>query len=123
MAPARRASPKARKRPKNASTAAHVPSTELAGILDNVKATVLALGASLAEKERTLREKLHVEPTEGAATGLVDVRMLRKWADRTLRTIEVLERGEPGGLQELVAELGEFDEIVHAQDPPPLARP
>jgi hypothetical protein len=93
------------------------PPTELAGILDNVKATVITLLASLQEKERGLRRKLRAGATPGVRTGLSDIRLLRHWADRTLRTIEVLERGQQAGeLRTLLAELSEFSDIVHAHD-------
>ena len=50
-------------------------------------------------------------------TGLSDIRLLRHWATRTLRTLEVLELGHhQGDLRRLVAELGEFSDIVHAHD-------
>lgn len=94
-----------------------VPPPELAGLLDDVKATVIALLASLRDKERDLRERLHGGATPGVRTGLSDIRLLRHWADRTLRTVEVLERGQQqGDLRRLVAELGEFSDIVHAHD-------
>jgi len=93
------------------------PPTELAGLLDNVKATVIALLASLQEKERGLRRQLRGEATPGVKTGLSDIRLLRHWANRTLKTIEVLERGRHGGdLRTLAAELSEFSDIVHAHD-------
>ena len=50
-------------------------------------------------------------------TGLSDIRLLRRWADRTLQTISVLERGQQDGdLRTLLSELAEFSEIVHAHD-------
>lgn len=94
-----------------------LPSAELTGLLDNVKATVIALLASLRQKEYDLRERLRSDATPGVRTGLSDIRLLRHWADRTLRTVEVLERGQhQGDLRQLVAELGEFSDIVHAHD-------
>jgi hypothetical protein len=93
------------------------PPAELAGILDNVKATVITLLASLQEKERGLHQQLRTHPTPGVKTGLSDIRLLRHWANRTLRTIEVLERGQQGGdLRRLLADLSEFSDIVHAHD-------
>ena len=93
------------------------PATELAGILDNVKATVITLLASLQEKEQSLHRLLRTRPTPGMKTGLSDIRLLRHWANRTLRTIEVLERGQQGGdLRRLLADLSEFGDIVHAHD-------
>lgn len=93
------------------------PLSELAGILDNVKATVITLLASLQEKERGLRRQLRAGATPGVKTGLSDIRLLRHWANRTLRTIEVLERGQQAGeLRTLLADLSEFSDIVHAHD-------
>lgn len=94
-----------------------LPPGELGSLLDGVKATVLALLASLQQKEHVLRERLREEPTPGVKTGLSDIRLLRHWANRTLRTLQVLEEGhEQGDLRALVAELGEFSDIVHAHD-------
>ena len=94
-----------------------LPPSELAGLLDGVKATVLALLASLQEKERNLRRRLRSAPTPGVRTGLSDIRLLRRWAARTLRTIALLERGQQhGDLRVLLAELGEFSDIVHVHD-------
>ncbi|MGH7899030.1 MAG: hypothetical protein ACREQQ_13830 [Candidatus Binatia bacterium] len=92
------------------------PVIELAGLLDDVKATVIALLASLQEKERDLRKQLRSDATPGVKTGLADIRLLRGWADRTLGTIERLERGNYEGLQPLLEELGEFSDLVHAHD-------
>jgi len=93
------------------------PPTELMGILDNVKATVITLLASLQAKERGLRQQLRECATPGVKTGLSDIRLLRHWANRTLRTIEVLERGQQAGeLRTLLANLSEFSDIVHAHD-------
>jgi hypothetical protein len=93
------------------------PPTELAGILDNVKATVITLLASLQAKERGLRQQLRGRATPGVKTGLSDIRLLRHWANRTLRTIEVLEHGQQAGeLRTLLANLSEFSDIVHAHD-------
>jgi hypothetical protein len=108
-----------RRHPPNVSSKriAPAPPTELAGLLDNVKATVIALLASLQEKERGLRNQLKTAATPGVKTGLSDIRLLRHWADRTLRTIGVLERGrQDGDLRTLLAELSEFSDIVHAHD-------
>ena len=89
----------------------------LRGLLDTVKATVIALMASLQEKERGLRQQLGAGATPGVRTGLSDIRLLRRWADRTLQTISVLERGQQDGdLRTLLSELAEFSEIVHAHD-------
>jgi len=94
-----------------------MPPSELTGLLDSVKATVIALLASLQEKERGLRQQLGTAATPGVKTGLSDIRLLRRWADRTLQTIGVLERGQQDGdLRTLLAELDEFSEIVHAHD-------
>jgi hypothetical protein len=93
------------------------PSTELAGLLDNVKATVITLLASLQAKERGLRQQLRGRATPGVKTGLSDIRLLRHWANRTLRTIEMLEQGQQAGeLRTLLADLSEFSDIVHAHD-------
>jgi len=101
-----------------ASAGTHgLPPDELAGLLDGVKATVLALLASLQEKERNLRRRLRFESSPGARTGLSDIRVLRRWADRTLRTIALLERGQKrGDLHALLADLAEFSDIVHVHD-------
>jgi len=97
--------------------AAPLPPPELTGLLDDVKATVITLLASLQEKERGLRQQLRSAATPGVKTGLSDIRLLRRWADRTLQTIGVLERGrQDGDLRMLLAELAEFSEIVHAHD-------
>jgi hypothetical protein len=94
-----------------------LPPPELDGLLDDVKATVLALLASLQDKEFRLRQRLPNGATRGVKTGLSDIRLLRHWAERTLRTLEVLERGRrEGELGTLVAELGEFRDILHAHD-------
>jgi len=86
-------------------------------LLDSVKATVIALLASLREKERGLRQQLGTGATPGVRTGLSDIRLLRRWADRTLQTISVLERGQQDGdLRTLLSELAEFSEIGHAHD-------
>jgi hypothetical protein len=103
--------------PTRAAAPRPLPPDELAGLLDGVKATVLALLASLQEKERNLRRRLRSTATPGVRTGLSDIRLLRRWADRTLRTIALLERGKQrGDLHALLAELGEFSEIVHVHD-------
>ena len=93
-----------------------LPEVELVGLLDNVKATVIALLASLQAKERGLRKRSQTDVTPGVKTGLSDIRLLRRWADRTLRTIQVLEHGNQDGLRPLLEELGEFSDIVHAHD-------
>jgi hypothetical protein len=57
--------------------------------------------------------------TPGVRTGLSDIRLRRRWADRTLRTIALLERGQQrGDLRALCADLGEFRDIVRARDAP-----
>ena len=115
-----RRTPRPLKRPRSRAVSSDVralPPSELAGLLDGVKATVLALLASLQEKERNLRRRLRSAPTPGVRTGLSDIRLLRRWADRTLRTIEVLERGrQRGDLRALLADLGEFRDIVRVHD-------
>lgn len=88
------------------------PSDELARLLDEVKATVIALLASLQEKERSFREKEGGEIPPGVTRGLSDIRALRRWADKTLHSIEILETGKSGKLHELLEELGQFEEIV-----------
>lgn len=90
------------------------PPQGLTGALDEVQATVLALLASLAEKERVFRERATEKPTPGVVTGLADIEAIRQWANRTLRTIQVLNAGEEGELSRLLEELGEFERIVHA---------
>jgi hypothetical protein len=95
------------------------PQGELAGVLDDVKATTLALLASLRDKERRLRAQAVSEPGPGVVRGLSDIAALRHWADRTLRTIEVLERGRAGELKSLLEELGEFGAILRRRQPPP----
>lgn len=112
---------KKRRKPPAADGANAAPSTlppsELGGLLDGVKATVLALLASLQQKEHVLRERLRDDPTPGVRTGLSDIRLLRHWANRTLRTLQLLEEGhQQGDLRTLVAELTEFSDIVHAHD-------
>ena len=108
------------KQPRTLTASAAVlplPPGELAGLLDGVKATVLALLASLQEKERNLRRRLRSKSTPGVRTGLSDIRLLRRWADRTLRTIALLERGQQrGDRHALLAELAEFSDIVHVHD-------
>lgn len=94
-----------------------LPVGELAGLLDDVRATIIALLASLQAKEADLRRQLRTGATAGVRTGLSDIRLFRHWADRTLRTIELLERGQQqGDLRALLAELSEFADILHAHD-------
>ena len=94
-----------------------LPPGELTGLLDDVKATVIALLASLQVKEADLRKQMESDPTAGVKTGLSDIRLFRHWADRTLRTVQLLERGQQqGDLHALVTELGEFADILHAHD-------
>lgn len=112
----KRSSPR-RRHAGDAAAAAALPPPELDGLLDDVKATVLVLLASLQDKELHLRQRLAERATPGVKTGLSDIRLLRHWAERTLRTLEVLERGRrEGELGTLVAELGEFRDILHAHD-------
>lgn len=96
----------------------------LADTLDELRATVIALLASLRVKEQALRERGGAHPPPGVLAGLSDIGAIRVWADRTLRTIEVLADGETGELARLLEELGEFRELVSggdsAGDPPPL---
>ena len=89
---------------------------ELTGLLDSLKATVIALLASLKDKERVFRASMERQPTDGVRTGLEDIHTLRRWAEKTYNTIEVLEKCEPGRLGMLLEELGEFERILHAQD-------
>jgi hypothetical protein len=112
----RRSQPsRATKRPTAAL--ATLPPGELGGLLDDVKATIIALLASLQAKEADLRKRLRTGATAGVRTGLSDIRLFRHWADRTLRTVMVLERGQQqGDLRKLVAELGEFSDLLHAHD-------
>lgn len=108
---------KKRRKAPAVDTETALPPSELGGLLDGVKATVLALLASLQQKEHVLRERLREEPTPGVRTGLSDIRLLRHWANRTLRTLQLLEEGQhQGDLRALVAELTEFSDIVHAHD-------
>lgn len=103
--------------PVPAVVAETLPVGELAGLLDDVRATVIALLASLQAKEADLRRRLRTGATAGVRTGLSDIRLFRHWADRTLRTIGLLERGHHrGDLRALLAELSEFTDIVHAHD-------
>ena len=113
---------RARKRSTNASSRAAKgerakpvpPPSEIEGLLDDVKATTIALLASLQEKERDLRAR----PAAGATRGLSDIAALRLWADRMLQTIGVLEHGRSGELGALLDELGEFREILNRRQPP-----
>jgi hypothetical protein len=89
-----------------------IPPSEIEGLLDQVKATAIALLAMLQEKEKTLCGHANSMPTPGVARGLSDIRALRIWADRTLRTIQVLENGRAGEIDKLLEELGEFAAIV-----------
>jgi hypothetical protein len=90
------------------------PPQGLAGALDEVQATVLALLASLAQKERVLRGRAGAKSAPGVAHGLADIEAIRRWANRILQTIEVLNAGQQGELSRLLDELGEFERIVHA---------
>lgn len=97
---------------KTHRTTESVAAAELAGLLDEVKATVLALLASLQDKERSFRDRDSKAVPPGVTRGLSDIQALRRWADRTLQTIEVLEKGSSGELHALLDELGEFREIL-----------
>lgn len=88
----------------------------LAGVLDQVRATVLALLASLQMKERDLRHLEATDPEGGARAGLSDIRALRSWADRTLQTLDVLGRGRRSELDVLLNELEEFQQILDAHE-------
>lgn len=98
-----------------ADAPALVGASELAPLLDEVKATAIALLAALQEKERTLRDRAQAAPAPGIERGLSDILALRLWADKTLRTIGVLEKGRSGELSTLLEELGEFGDIVRGQ--------
>jgi hypothetical protein len=87
--------------------------------LDEVHATVIALLASLRVKELDLRERAGAHPAPGILAGLNDIGAIRLWADRTLRTLEVLSRGQTGELQRLLEELGEFKALVEGTSAPP----
>jgi len=118
----------AKRAPGRSAAPPALPPGELTGLLDDVKATILALLASLQAKEAHLRKRLRTDATAGVKTGLSDIRLFRHWADRTLRTVELLERGQQqGDLRTLVAELGEFADILHAHDaeqpPQPVETP
>jgi hypothetical protein len=91
--------------------------------LDEVRATVIALLASLRAKEAVLRERGGANPTPGVLAGLNDIGALRVWADRTLRTLGVLATGQTGELSQLLKELGEFQELVEAASAQPTAPP
>lgn len=118
---------RARKRSTNASSRAAKgerakpvpPPSEIEGLLDDVRATTIALLASLQGKERELRAR----PGAGAARGLSDIAALRRWADRVLHTIGILERGRSGELGSLLDELDEFREILNRRQPPIAAKP
>lgn len=120
------------KRPRRGSRAAEpteappIPPTAgdaegLVEALDEVRATVIALLASLREKESVLRGRGGAHPSPGVLAGLNDIGALRVWADRTLRTIEVLGSGQTGELARLLEELGEFKALVDAASAPASA--
>ncbi len=125
--PKNRRKPSASRRtgPPRTTSRVTLPPGELSGLLDDVKATVLALLASLQAKEAHLRKRLQTgEASAGVKTGLSDIRLFRHWADRTLRTVELLERGQQqGDLRALLADLGEFADILHAHDAEQPAQP
>ena len=91
--------------------------------LDEVRATVIALLASISAKEAVLRERGGATPAPGVLAGLNDIGALRVWADRTLRTLGVLATGQTGELSQLLKELGEFQDLVEAASTPPSATP
>ena len=116
-----------RARPRRREPQAETPPTRtdgaLADTLDELRATVIALLASLRLKEQALREQGGAHPAPGVLAGLSDIGAIRVWADRTLRTIEVLADGKTGDLARLLEELGEFRELVGGSalgDEPPL---
>lgn len=118
---AKRASPRRR------APAAESPATRtdgaLADTLDELRATVIALLASLRVKEQALREQGGAHPSPGVLAGLSDIGAIRVWADRTLRTLEILAEGQTGELARLLEELGEFRELLGGAAPagdPPL---
>ena len=80
--------------------------------IDEVRATVIALLASLRAKENDLREGAGPHPAPGVLAGLNDIGAIRVWADRTLRTLDVLSRGKTGEVSRLLEELGEFQQLV-----------
>ena len=113
-----------RKRPGNAAPADSTlvdsaESSALDGLLDEVKATTIALLAGLREKERELRDRGAEQPLPGVSRGLSDITALRRWADRTLNTIEALEEHgrTHGEIHELIDELGEFRTILRERQP------
>lgn len=91
--------------------------------LDEVRATVIALLASISAKEAVLRERGGATPAPGVLAGLNDIGALRVWADRTLRTLGVLAKGQTGELSQLLKELGEFQELVDAASAQPSSPP
>lgn len=84
----------------------------LAGTLDEVRATILTMVAILAEKEAVLRARREESALPGVEAGLADIAALQRWAQKTLRTVDVLSRGQAGELRTLLEELGEFEQIV-----------
>jgi hypothetical protein len=104
-----------RVRPRRRAPQAELPARTdgaLADTLDELRATVIALLASLRVKEQALREQGGAHPSPGVLAGLSDIGAIRVWADRTLRTIEVLADGKIGDVARLLEELGEFRELV-----------
>ncbi|MGH7805248.1 MAG: hypothetical protein ACREQJ_12950, partial [Candidatus Binatia bacterium] len=89
--------------------------------LDEVRATVIALLASLRAKELVLRERAGAHPAPGLLAGLSDIGALRVWGDRTLRTLEVLASGQTGEITRLLEELGEFKDLVASASAPASA--
>ena len=87
--------------------------------LDEVRATIIALLASLRVKELALRERAGAHPAPGVLAGLNDIGAIRVWADRTLRTLEVLSKGQTGELARLLEELGEFKALIEGTASPP----
>ena len=122
---AKRARTRRRRTPREPAQAAPSERADgaLADTLDELRATVIALLASLRVKEQSLRDQGGAHPTPGVLAGLSDIGAIRVWADRTLRTIEVLTEGETAELARLLEELGEFRELLAAGapagEPPP----
>lgn len=103
-----------------------LPPTEIEGLIDELRATVIALLASLQAKERELCDRAGEDPSAGLARGLSDIYVLRRWADRMLRTIDEVEKTETRAFDPLLGELSRFAEILRRTQPslppePPLA--
>ena len=91
--------------------------------LDEVRATVIALLASIRPRKRCSASAAARIPAPGVLAGFNDIGALRVWADRTLRTLGVLETGQTGELSQLLKELGEFQELVEAASAQPPSPP